>query len=228
MLGRPVASGTWVRRLGASPSSSEQVNEDCHETRDNREQQRAQGRRDRNALDFPGWEFFTLREAGIESDPEENGGTFEANARIKAQAARAAAGGECAVLADDSGIEVDALGGAPGVYSSRYAGEDGNDAANNAKLFAELADVPDEQRTGRFVCTLVFIDEDGTETVARGTVEGHIGHELRGENGFGYDPLFLPDEFGGKITFAEVPQSEKSAISHRGNALRLLRGMLQS
>ncbi|MDO4533685.1 MAG: RdgB/HAM1 family non-canonical purine NTP pyrophosphatase [Coriobacteriia bacterium] len=182
----------------------------------------------RNALDFPGWEFFTLREAGIESDPVEDGDGFEANARIKAEAARAAAGGDCAVLADDSGIEVDALGGAPGVYSSRYAGEDGNDAANNEKLFRELADVPDEQRTGRFVCTLVFIDEDGTETVARGTVEGHIGHELRGENGFGYDPLFLPDEFGGEVTFAEVPQERKSAISHRGNALRLLKEMLQS
>ena len=181
-----------------------------------------------HALDFPGWEFQTLREAGIESEPEEDGETFEANARIKARAAREAAGGNCAVLADDSGLEVDAIGGAPGVYSSRYAGEDGNDAANNAKLFRELADVPDVKRTARFVCTLVFIDEDGSETVARGTVEGHIGHELRGENGFGYDPLFLPDEFGGDVTFAEVPQSEKSAISHRGNALRLLRAKLQS
>ncbi|MDO4891068.1 MAG: non-canonical purine NTP pyrophosphatase, partial [Coriobacteriaceae bacterium] len=137
-----------------------------------------------HALNFPGWEFQTLREAGIESDPVEDGETFEANARIKARAARAAAGGACAVLADDSGLEVDALGGAPGVYSSRYAGEDGNDAANNAKLFRELQDVPDEQRTARFVCTLVFIDEDGSERVARGTVEGKIGYELRGQNGF--------------------------------------------
>lgn len=181
-----------------------------------------------HALDFPGWEFQTLREAGIVSEPEEDGDGFEANARIKAQAARAAAGGAVAVLADDSGLEVDALGGAPGVYSSRYAGVDGDDAANNAKLFRELADVPDERRTGRFVCTLVFIDEDGTETVARGTVEGHIGHELRGQNGFGYDPLFLPDEFGGQITFAEVPQERKSSISHRGNALRLLRRKLEA
>ena len=181
-----------------------------------------------HALDFPGWEFQTLREACVVSEPEEDGDGFEANARIKAQAARAAAGGAVAVLADDSGLEVDALGGAPGVYSSRYAGVDGDDAANNAKLFRELADVPDAQRTGRFVCTLVFIDEDGTETVARGTVEGHIGHELRGENGFGYDPLFLPDEFGGQITFAEVPQERKSSISHRGNALRLLRQKLEA
>jgi len=180
-----------------------------------------------HALAFPGWEFTTLRGAGIESDPVEDGETFEANTRIKAEAARAAAGGACAVLADDSGLEVDALGGAPGVYSSRYAGEDGNDAANNAKLFRELEGVPDEKRTARFVCTLVFIDEDGSELVARGTVEGHIGHELRGSNGFGYDPLFLPDEFGGEITFAEVPQERKSSISHRGNALRLLREKLQ-
>ena len=181
----------------------------------------------RNALDFPGWEFFTLREAGIESDPVEDGDGFEANARIKAVAARAAAGGDCAVLADDSGLEVDALGGAPGVYSSRYAGEDGNDAANNEKLFRELADVPDEQRTGRFVCTLVFIDEDGTETVAQGTVEGRIGYELQGEGGFGYDPLFWPDVFEGTCTLAEVPQERKNEVSHRGNALRSLRFKLE-
>lgn len=172
-----------------------------------------------HALDFPGWEFKTLREAGIDSDPAEDADTFLGNARIKAQAAREASGG-MAVLADDSGLEVDALGGAPGVYSARYAGEDGNDAANNAKLFAALEGVPDPERTARFVCTLVFIDEDGTETVARGTIEGRIGHELRGSEGFGYDPLFLPDEYHGEKTLAEVPQSQKNAISHRGNALR--------
>lgn len=175
-----------------------------------------------HALDFPGWKFATLREAGIESDPEEDGTTFEDNARIKARAAYALAGGR-AVLADDSGLEVDYLDGAPGVYSSRYAGTHGDDDANNAKLLAELDGVPDEQRTARFACVLVFIDEDGTETVARGTVEGRIGHGLRGDNGFGYDPLFLPDEFGGQLTFAEVPEERKSGISHRGNALRLLK-----
>lgn len=175
-----------------------------------------------NALDFPGWTFATLRQAGLDSDPEEDGKTFLDNARIKARAAFAIAGGR-AVLADDSGIEVDALQGAPGVHSSRYAGEHGDDAANNAKLLDELADVPDEKRTARFVCVLVFIDEDGTETDVRGTVEGRIGHELRGDNGFGYDPLFLPDEFGGAISFAEVPQEKKSTVSHRGNALRLLK-----
>lgn len=183
----------------------------------------------RSALDFEGWEFRTLSEAGLVSDPAEGADSFEGNSRIKAEAARAAAqvaGLACAVLADDSGLEVDALDGAPGVYSSRYAGADGDDAANNAKLLAELAEVPDGKRTARFACTLVFIDEDGAETVARGTVEGAIGHELRGEEGFGYDPLFFPDAFGGKRTLAEVSQAEKNAISHRGCALRALRDKL--
>lgn len=178
------------------------------------------------ALDFEGWTFLTLREAGIESNPEEDADSFEGNARIKALAARRASGGTCAVLADDSGLEVDALGGEPGVYSSRYSGEDGNDAANNAKLFRELEGVPDDARTARFVCTLVFIDEDGTETVARGTIEGRIGHQLAGENGFGYDPLFIPDCFGGTLTLAQVDQAQKNSVSHRGNALRILREKL--
>lgn len=183
----------------------------------------------RSALDFEGWEFRTLSEAGLVSDPAEDADSFEGNSRIKAEAARAAAqaaGLACAVLADDSGLEVDALDGAPGVYSSRYAGADGDDAANNAKLLAELAEVPDGKRTARFACTLVFIDEDGAETVARGTVEGVIGHEPRGEEGFGYDPLFFPDAFDGKRTLAEVSQAEKNAISHRGCALRALRDKL--
>ena len=178
------------------------------------------------ALDFPGWEFHTLRELGLESDPAEDADSFEGNARIKAQAARAASGGK-AVLADDSGLAVDALDGAPGVYSARYAGEDATDADNNVKLLAALADVPDEQRTGRFVCTLVFIDEDGTEEVAYGTIEGRIGREERGEHGFGYDPLFLPDVFDDGRTLAEVLPHEKNAVSHRGNALRELRAKLE-
>lgn len=186
----------------------------------------------RTALNFPGWEFETLSEAGLASDPAEDADSFEGNARIKAEAARAAAAaagcGPVAVLADDSGLEVDALDGAPGVYSSRYAGADGDDAANNAKLLAELAAVPDEERTARFVCTLVFMDEDGTETVARGTIEGAIGREARGSEGFGYDPLFIPDAFGGALTLAEVPQARKNAVSHRGNALRALRDSLAS
>lgn len=178
-----------------------------------------------NVLSFPGWEFKTLREAGVASDPAEDADTFEGNARIKAHAAHQASGG-AAVLADDSGLEVDALDGAPGVFSARYAGEHGNDADNNAKLLAELAGVPDSERTARFVCSLVFVDEDGTEVTARGTVEGRIGRELRGDEGFGYDPLFLPDAFGGEKTMAEVTQEEKAAVSHRGNALRALREKL--
>lgn len=171
-------------------------------------------------------EFVTLAEAGIESDPIEDADTFEGNARIKALAAREAAGG-VAVMADDSGLEVDALDGAPGVYSSRFAGEDGNDSANNALLLERLKDVPDEDRAARFVCTLVFIDEDGTELVARGSVEGKIGYEERGSEGFGYDPLFFPDEYNGETTFAEVPQSEKNVISHRARALRKMKELLQ-
>lgn len=178
-----------------------------------------------NALSFPGWEFKALKEAGVASDPAEDADTFEGNARIKAHAAHQASGGE-AVLADDSGLEVDALNGAPGVFSARYAGEHGNDADNNAKLLAELANVPDDERTARFVCSLVFVDENGTEVTARGTVEGRIGHELHGDEGFGYDPLFLPDVFGGEKTMAEVTQEEKAAVSHRGNALRALREKL--
>ena len=178
------------------------------------------------ALDFPGWEFRTLRELGIASDPEEDADTFEGNARIKARAAREASGGR-AVLADDSGLVVDALDGAPGVRSARYAGEDATDAANNAKLLDELVDVPDAQRTARFVCTLVFIDEDGSEEVAHGVVEGRIGRAERGEHGFGYDPLFLPDVFGGERTLAEALPQEKNAVSHRGNALRALRARIE-
>ena len=180
-----------------------------------------------NALSVPDWTFQTLKEAGLQSDPAEDADSFEGNARIKAQAVRALAP-DAAVLADDSGLEVDYLQGAPGVYSSRYAGEDGNDATNNAKLLSELAGVPDEQRTARFVCTLVYISPEGDELVARGTVEGKIGYEERGQEGFGYDPLFFPDAFGGEKTFAEVSQAEKSSLSHRGNALRVLRDKISS
>ena len=178
------------------------------------------------ALDFPGWEFRTLRELGIESNPAEDADTFEGNARIKARAAHEASGG-FAALADDSGLVVDALDGAPGVHSARYAGEPCDDAANNAKLLAALADVPDAERTARFASTLVFVDEDGSEIVAEGAVEGRIGHEGRGSEGFGYDPLFLPDVFGGARTLAEVGRDEKNAVSHRGNALRQLRAKLE-
>ncbi|RNL38865.1 RdgB/HAM1 family non-canonical purine NTP pyrophosphatase [Paraeggerthella hongkongensis] len=179
------------------------------------------------ALDFPGWEFKTLRQLGIDSDPVEDADTFLGNARIKALAAHEASGGK-AVLADDSGLEVDVLDGAPGVYSARYAGEGATDADNNEKLLSALANVSDRDRTARFACTLVLVDEDGSETVARGTIEGRIGHEERGSNGFGYDPLFLPDVFADGRTLAEALPEEKNAVSHRGNALRELRSKLEA
>lgn len=177
------------------------------------------------ALDFPGWEFKTLKQVGVSSDPVEDAETFLSNARIKAHAAQQASGG-MPVLADDSGLEVDALDGAPGVHSARYAGEPCDDAANNAKLLDALSDVADEARTARFVCQLVFLDENGNEVDARGTVEGRIAHEAHGENGFGYDPLFLPEVFGFERSLGEAKPEEKNAVSHRGNALRELRAKL--
>ena len=177
------------------------------------------------ALDFPGWEFKTLKQVGVSSDPAEDAETFLGNARIKAHAAQQASGG-MPVLADDSGLEVDALDGAPGVHSARYAGEPCDDAANNAKLLDALSDVADEARTARFVCQLVFLDESGNEVDARGTVEGRIANEAHGENGFGYDPLFLPEVFGFERSLGEAKPEEKNAVSHRGNALRELRAKL--
>ena len=177
------------------------------------------------ALDFPGWEFKTLKQVGVSSDPAEDAETFLGNARIKAHAAQQTSGG-MPVLADDSGLEVDALDGAPGVHSARYAGEPCDDAANHAKLLDALSDVADEARTARFVCQLVFLDENGNEVDARGTVEGRIANEAHGENGFGYDPLFLPEVFGFERSLGEAKPEEKNAVSHRGNALRELRAKL--
>ena len=174
-----------------------------------------------NALAMPGWEFKTLRQLNVVSNPEEDASTFVGNARIKARAAHVASGG-LAALADDSGIVVDALDGRPGVHSARYAGEACNDEANNNKLLVELASVAWEARTARYVCALVFIDTNGSEVVVEGTVEGKIGFERHGSGGFGYDPLFFPDAYNGQRTFAQVTQEEKAHISHRGEALRKL------
>ncbi len=167
-----------------------------------------------------GWTFLSLKEAGADyPEPEEDAGSFEGNARIKARAAHEALG--MAALADDSGLCVDALDGAPGVYSSRFSGPECNSAKNNALLLEKLADVPDDERRARFICTIVFIDEDGSETVACGTCEGRIGYEERGDGGFGYDPLFISDDCDG-LTTAEVSAQQKNEISHRGRALRAL------
>lgn len=162
-----------------------------------------------------GIEVDSLDDVDAPGEVEEDGETFTANAEKKARAALAATG--LPALADDSGLEVDALDGAPGVRSARYAGPGQDDAANNAKLLAALASVPDARRTARFRCALAFVDAAGTLTVAEGTLEGRIGQAPRGAGGFGYDPLFLlPD---GR-TLAELSAAEKNAISHRGQALR--------
>ncbi len=167
-----------------------------------------------------GVRFVALGELGNFEDPDENGETFYDNALIKAQAALDETGLLMAV-ADDSGLCVDALGGDPGIHSARWAGEHGNDAANNEKMLAEMANVPDGERTARFHSTVVFIsrDEDGEEILAgNGDCEGTIARDLRGTNGFGYDPLFELADIPGK-RMAELEPEEKNAISHRRRAL---------
>ena len=164
-----------------------------------------------------GVHVLTADEAGVDLiDVEETGTTFEENALLKARSG--CKEGKMPCIADDSGLCVDALDGAPGVYSARFAGEHGNDDKNNEKLLSLLSDVPSEKRTARFVSTVACVFPDGRELVVRGECEGKIGYEKRGENGFGYDPLF----YVGERTFAEFTPEEKDAVSHRGNALRAL------
>lgn len=161
-----------------------------------------------------GYEVISQSEAGCNFDVEETGTTFEENAVLKAKAVYEKM--KMPVISDDSGLEVDYLNGAPGVYSHRYAGENATDADRCAKLLSELSGVEKEKRTARFVCVICFIDENGTETVIRGTCEGYIGTEPRGENGFGYDPVFMY----GDRSFAEISAEEKNSVSHRADALR--------
>lgn len=166
---------------------------------------------------LPGTRFVAIGQLGDFDDPEETGTTFAQNAIIKAEAAVAETG--FAAVADDSGLMVDALGGEPGVYSARYAGVHGDDAANNEKLLAKLEGVEDARRTARFASAIAFIEPSGLVTMGEGFCEGMIGHEGRGDYGFGYDPLFLPRDTPGK-TMAELEPQEKNAISHRFNALQ--------
>lgn len=166
---------------------------------------------------LPGKCFVALGQLGDFEDPEETGATFVENAIIKAQAAVEATG--FTAVADDSGLVVDALDGEPGVYSARYAGVHGDDAANNAKLLANMVDVADDDRTARFMSVIALIDANGFVMTGTGACEGMIGHEGRGEHGFGYDPLFLPAATPGK-TMAELTFEEKNAISHRFHALQ--------
>lgn len=169
---------------------------------------------------MPGISFVALGQLGDFPDPEENGKTFRDNALIKAMAALDKV--DCvAAIADDSGLCVDALDGAPGIYSARYAGEHGNDAANNKKLLAELADVADGDRTARFHSTVALVYRDGRVLVGEGDCEGVIGYEPKGNNGFGYDPLFWPHDAPGK-SMAELSSNQKNAISHRFHALQNL------
>ncbi len=166
-----------------------------------------------------GIELVTLSDIGFSEDPPETGDTFEANALQKARWVRERTGR--AVVADDSGLEVDALGGAPGVYSKRFSPE-ALPGPNNALLLSKLQGVPD--RRGRFRCVIAVIDDRGERT-ASGSCEGRIGTALPGTGGSGYDPLFLPDEIPG-LSLAEVSMAQKNAISHRGRAFRQLPGLL--
>ncbi|WP_409289657.1 XTP/dITP diphosphatase [Peribacillus sp. SCS-37] len=169
-----------------------------------------------------GYKVLTLLDIPDAPDVEETGSTFEENAIIKAEAIAREAGHF--VVADDSGLEVDALDGRPGVYSARYAGEEKNDLANLEKVLDELREVPDEERNARFCCALALASPNRETITVFGTCEGKIIREPRGENGFGYDPIFLADEYG--KTMAELSASEKNKISHRAHALKKLETVL--
>ena len=157
----------------------------------------------------------SMKEAGIRVDIVEDGTTFEENAKIKARAV--AAHTDAIVLADDSGLEIDALNKEPGVYSARYMGEDTSYDVKNKNLIDRLDGVPKEKRTARFVCAIACAFPDGRTITTRGTIEGRIGYEEKGTNGFGYDPIFYVPEFG--CTTSELSPEEKNKVSHRGKAL---------
>ena len=169
-------------------------------------------------------EIFSMKEAGIDVDIVENGTTFEENALIKAKAI--AEHTDAIVLADDSGLEIDALNKEPGIYSARYMGEDTYYTVKNRNLIERLEGVPKEQRTARFVCAIAAVLPGGKELVTRQTMEGYIGYEPEGENGFGYDPICVLEEYGGSS--AARSREQKNAISHGGKALRAMRDMLLS
>ena len=173
-----------------------------------------------------GCKILSQKEAGIQADVVEDGQTFEENALIKATtiadiARKMPEYKNAVVLADDSGLEIDALNKEPGIYSARYMGEDTSYDIKNQALIDRLEGVPDEKRTARFVCAIAAALPDGSTEVVRGTMEGRIGYEITGENGFGYDPIFYLPEYG--CTSAELSMEEKNRISHRGKALRLIK-----
>ena len=169
-------------------------------------------------------QILSMKEAGIDIDIIEDGTTFEENAMIKARAVAGAAK-EAIVLADDSGLVIDYLNGEPGIYSARYLGKDTSYRVKNANLVQRLEGVPDEKRSARFVCAIAAVLQDGRELSTKGTIEGRIGYEEKGLNGFGFDPIFYVPEIG-KYT-AELSDEDKNRISHRGKALRAMREELE-
>ena len=171
-----------------------------------------------------GMPILSMKEAGIDVDVVEDGTTFEENALIKAKAI-AELTENCIVLADDSGLEIDYLNKEPGIYSARYAGVDTSYDIKNNLLLERLQGVPDEKRTARFVCAVAATFPDGSTEVVRGTIEGIIGYEIAGKNGFGYDPIFYLPEYG--CTTAELSPEKKNELSHRGNALREMRKIME-
>ena len=167
-------------------------------------------------------EIISMKEAGVFTEIEETGTTFEENAMLKAKTIAAKTG--LITLADDSGLEVDYLNKEPGIYSSRYMGEDTSYDIKNQSLIDRLDGVPDEKRTARFVCVIAMVRPDGTYESVRGEMEGRIAYEIAGEGGFGYDPIFYLPEYG--VTSAQLPPGGKNAISHRGKALRAMRDII--
>lgn len=178
----------------------------------------------RSILEDLGMEVLSMKEAGICMDVVEDGTTFEENALIKATEIAKACGE--IVLADDSGLEIDFLNKEPGIYSARYLGEDTSYAVKNQNLIDRLEGVEDEKRTARFVCAIAAAFPDGTVEVTRGTIEGRIGYEEKGNNGFGYDPIFYVPEYG--CTTAELSLEQKNEASHRGKALRLMKEIIRA
>lgn len=169
-------------------------------------------------------EVLSMKEAGIKAEVDENGTTFEENADIKASAIQKLTDGDI-VLADDSGLEIDYLNKEPGIYSARYMGEDTSYHIKNNNLIERLAGVPDEKRTARFVCAISAALPGGTILRSRGTIEGIIGYEEKGENGFGYDPIFYLPEY--QCTTAELSPEVKNQLSHRGKALEDMKQKLR-
>lgn len=177
-----------------------------------------------------GCKILSQKEAGIQADVVEDGQTFEENALIKATtiadiARKMPEYKNAVVLADDSGLEIDALNKEPGIYSARYMGEDTSYDIKNQALIDRLEGVPDEKRTARFVCAIAAALPDGSTEVVRGTMEGRIGYEIAGENGFGYDPIFYLPQFG--CSSAELEPENKNELSHRGEGLRKMRKVLE-